>query len=385
MPPGADRGLDAMTIARIEVYEYTLTFIHGEYVMSGGRVITELSSTVVRVTTNDGVDGFGEVCPLGATYLPAHAAGARAALAEIAPAVLGVEVGNRAALQRAMDRALMGHAYAKSAVDMACWDAFGKSVGLPVTVLLGGILQDRFPLYFAVPLGAPQAMAAYVAARRAQGIRRFQLKIGGDPYEDVARTRQVVAELGTEDLLVVDANCGWRLQDAVVAARALEQHERVFLEQPCPTLDECLIVRERTTLPMVLDESIVDVQSLLRAYHAKAMEAINLKISKVGGLTRAALMRDLAQELGLRVTIEDTWGGDIVTAAIAHLAASTRAEALFTVSFMNDWTKEHVAGYEPRSVDGFGSPPTAPGLGVSIDVERLGQPLLTASTTRWSP
>jgi L-alanine-DL-glutamate epimerase-like enolase superfamily enzyme len=221
-------------------------------------------------------------------------------------------------------------------------------------------------------------MTAYVQARAAEGIHRFQLKIGADPYEDAERTRQVVAATGPEDVIVADANGGWRLQDAVVAARALDGLERVFFEQPCPTLEECLIVRERTTLPMVLDECIRDVQSLLRAYEARALEAFNLKISKVGGLTQAKLMRDLAVVLGLRVTIEDAWGGDLVTAAVSHLAASTPPETLFTVSFMNDWTNEHVAGHEPRSDAGFGAAPAFPGLGVDVDVEALGAPLVSA-------
>ena len=131
---------------------------------------------------------------------------------------------------------------------------------------------------------------------------------------------------------------------------------------------------------MVLDECITDVQSLLRAHEAKAMEAFNLKISKVGGLTQAKLMRDLAVALGLRVTIEDTWGGDLVTAAVSHLAASTPPDTLFTVSFMNDWMNEHIAGHEPRSQNGFGSAPVGPGLGVDVDVAALGAPLLTVTT-----
>ena len=160
--------------------------------------------------------------------------------------------------------------------------------------------------------------------------------------------------------MIADANGGWRLQDAVVAARLLDGLDRVFFEQPCPTLEECLYVRRRTTLPMVLDEVITDAAALLRAFHAGGMEAINLKISKVGGLTRARQMRELAEALGLRLTIEDTWGGDLVTAAVSHLAASVRPEALFTVSFMNDWTNEHIAGYEPRSHDGVGAAPGGP-------------------------
>jgi L-alanine-DL-glutamate epimerase-like enolase superfamily enzyme len=366
-------------IRSVDVFGYRLTYVHGEYVMSRGRTITELPSTVVRVTTDDGVDGFGEVCPLGPAYLPQHAEGARAALSVLAPAVFGVSVERVAAVNGAMNKALSGHAYAKSAIDVACWDAFGKTVGRPVCELLGGLLNERFPLYFAVPLGPADDMAAYVGARRAEGIHRFQLKLGADPVQDAERTRRVVEGTGADDLVVADANGGWRLQDAVVAARALESLPRVFLEQPCPTLEECLIVRRRTTLPMVLDESIHDVHTLLRAHEAGAMEAINLKLSKVGGLTAARLMRDLAQMLGLRLTIEDTWGGDLVTAAVAHLAASTEPDALFTVSFMNDWTNEHVAGYEPRSANGFGAAPTGPGLGVDVDEAALGAPLFRTS------
>lgn len=363
------------TIEQVDVFTYDLTYVHGRYVMSLGREIDTLVSTVVRVRTSDGVEGFGEVCPLGPAYLPSHSGGALAALNELAPALLGLEIRNLAAVQRALDRALMGHEYAKSAVDVACWDAFGRTIGVPVCELLGGRVSESFPLYVAIPLGSGTEMTGFVKARLVEGIHRFQLKLGADPLEDAARTAAVVAVTGDDDLIVADANGGWRLQDAVVAARALDALPRVFLEQPCATLEECLIVRERTTLPMVLDESIVDVQSLLRAYHSKAMEAFNLKISKVGGLTKARQMRDLADALGLAVTIEDTWGGDLVTAAVSHLAASTRTRTLFTVSFMNDWTQEHVAGYEPRSSGGRGSAPTGPGLGVEVDLGRLGAPL----------
>jgi L-alanine-DL-glutamate epimerase-like enolase superfamily enzyme len=117
----------SMAIARVDVFGYDLTYVHGTYVMSGGRVIERLASTVVRVTTDDGVEGFGEVCPLGPAYLPAHAEGARAALREIAASVIGLEVSNLAAVNATLDRALLGHAYAKSAIDIACWDAYGKS------------------------------------------------------------------------------------------------------------------------------------------------------------------------------------------------------------------------------------------------------------------
>lgn len=156
-----------LRISRVEVYGYDLTYVHGRYAMSGGRVVEALPSTVVRVVTDEGFEGFGEVCPLGPAYLPSHGEGARAALHVLAPSVLGVDAANVGAVNAAMDRALMGHGYAKSAVDTACWDALGRMTGLPVCTLLGGRLADTFPLYFAVPLGTAAETTEYVQARRA--------------------------------------------------------------------------------------------------------------------------------------------------------------------------------------------------------------------------
>ena len=367
-----------MKIAHVNVFGYDLSYLYGRFAMSAGREIATIPSTVVQITTTDGVDGFGEVCPLGSTYLPAHAAGARAALRELAPAIVGVDASNLGAIEASMERALLGHGYAKSAIDIACWDAFGRATNVPVCQLLGGRRSDELPLYAAVPLASTAEMTSYVEARRAEGFRRFQLKVGDAPQDDVARIRSVVGATGRDEVVIADANGGWSAQDAVVAVRAIGELERVFVEQPCRTLEECLIVRARTTLPMILDESIDSVQTLLRAHRERAMEAINLKISKVGGLTRAKLMRDLAVALGLRVTIEDTWGGDVITAAVSHLAASTPPESLFTVSFMNDWTNEHISADAPRSERGIGFAPTGAGLGVEVDTELLGVPLFTA-------
>lgn len=367
-----------MKISRIDVYHFELTYVHGVYTMSGGREITALPSTLVRVTSDEGTDGWGEVCPLGCTYLPAHAGGARAALELLAPALIGTDPTNLAQVNDVMDATLMGYRYAKSPIDVACWDLTGKVRDASVAEMLGGIRQESFPLYFAVPLGSPEAMRDYVLARRGEGIHRFQLKIGGDPTRDAERARHIIDNTGPEDIVVGDANCGWRVNEAIIAARAMHDLPRFYFEQPCPTMEECIEVRKHTTLPMVYDEVVNDVRTLLRAADAGGAGAFNLKVSKVGGLTRAKLMRDLGQELGLQITVEDTWGGDIVSATSAHLAASTRKRALLSVSFMNDWTNEHVAGYQPRSKHGMGSAPDGPGLGIHVDESLLGEPLFSA-------
>lgn len=364
-----------MRIVRLDVYGYDVTYVDGTFELSGGRVVDSLPSTVVRITADDGTVGFGETCPLGPAYLPAHGEGARAALRELGPAVLGLDPRETAVVNDRMDERLLGHAYAKSAIDVACWDAAGRAGGLPVCALLGGRRLDSYPLYAAIPLGSSEQMAAEVERLRGLGVRQFQLKLGTAPRDDAARVHTVLEVLGGDGVVIADANGGWRAQDAVVAARLLERSDRVYLEQPCPTLEECLYVRRLTTLPMVLDEVITDVAALLRAFHAGGMDAINLKISKLGGLTRARQLRDLCETLGLALTIEDTWGGDPATAAVSHLAASTRPESLFSVSFINDFVNEHVAGRRPRSDGAVGAAPTGPGLGIAVDLERLGEPL----------
>ncbi len=367
------------TVERIDVYGYELTYAHGDYVMSSGREITRLPSTIVRITTRDGAEGFGEVCPLGSTYLPAFGEGARAALRELAPALIGADVTNLADVHRRMNARLRGHEYAKSALDVACWDAFGRLVGRPVSALLGGALQTELPLYVAIPLGPPERMADFVDRERSGGVRNFQAKLGADPAEDAARVIAVLDATEPGDAVIGDANGGWRRQDAIMAARLLEGAQRFRLEQPCPTLEECIAVRRLTTLPMVLDEVILDLPTLVRAAGLDAMDQINLKIGRVGGLQPARLMRDAAVQLGLRLMIEDSWGGDVVTAAVAHLAAGTPPDALFAVSFMNDWTMEHIAGYQPRSNRGLGPVPVGPGLGIDVDVAALGTPLFTVN------
>src|SRR4029077_6271919 len=99
----------ATVIDRVDVYGYDLTYAHGDYVMSSERVVNVLPSTVVRIRTRDGIEGVGETCPLGSTYLPAFAEGARAALRELAPALIGVDAANLAAVTDRMDATLRGH------------------------------------------------------------------------------------------------------------------------------------------------------------------------------------------------------------------------------------------------------------------------------------
>jgi L-alanine-DL-glutamate epimerase-like enolase superfamily enzyme len=367
-----------MKIRRILAYRVDLPLHEGSYNWSGGKSVQVFDSTVVCVETDAGITGCGEVCPLGPAYLPAYAAGVRAGLAELAPHLIGEDPTQLVRLNRRMDQALKGHPYVKSGVDMACWDVLGKSAGLPVCTLLGGRYGEDFVLYRAISQQSPEEMAEKVAGYRAQGYRRFQLKVGGDPETDVARIRAVAARLQPGDRLVADANTGWLMHDAVRVVRAVRDVD-VYIEQPCLSYEECLSVRRLTDHPFVLDEVIDSLEVLLRGRADGAMDVINLKISKFGGLTKARQARDLCVSLGIAMTIEDSWGGDIVTAAIAHLAHSTPPEFLFTATDFNSYVTRSIATGAPQRVQGRMASPTTPGLGVTPRFEVLGEPVLVIS------
>lgn len=364
-----------MRIRRITAYRVELPLREGRYAWSGGKAVEVFDSTVVRIETDRGLVGHGEVCPLGPAYLPAYASGVRAGLAELAPHLLGHDAREIGPLNRLMEQALKGHPYVKSAVDMALWDLLGQATGEPVSTLLGGRHGDAVDLYRAISQDAPDRMAARVAGYRAEGYRKFQLKVGGDPETDIARIRAVAAALGPGDVLVADANTGWLSHQALRVVRAVRDLD-VYIEQPCLSYEECLTVRRHTDHPFVLDESIDSLGALYRAYADRAMDVVNIKISKLGGLTMARQVRDACVAMGIAMTIEDTWGGDIVTAAIAHLAHSTPAEFRFSATDFNSYVTVSLAEGAPQRREGRLAASTAPGLGVTPRPDVLGRPVL---------
>jgi len=365
-----------MKITAIHVYQVGLPLVEGRYTWSDGRYVEVFDSTVVELETDTDLRGYGEVCPLGPFYLPAFGAGARAGIGELAPHLIGLDPTAIGPLNVTMDTALLGHPYIKSAIDMACWDLLGKASGRPVCDLLGGRHGDSVELYRAISQGPADEMAENVAGYRAEGYRKFQLKVGGDPAEDIARIRAAAEVLDSGETLVADANTGWRVDDAARVVNAVRDID-VYIEQPCLTYEHCVSIRRRTALPFILDENIDGLDALLRAHQDKAMDAINLKISKVGGLSKAKLIRDLCSSLSIPMTIEDSWGGDIITAAIAHLAHSTPENCRFSATDFNSYVTVHNATGAPVRNAGTMAAGNAPGLGVEPNFDSLGKPVAT--------
>lgn len=367
-----------MRIVRILGYRVWLPFAEGSYGVSGGRTSTGFDSTVVAVHTEDGLVGWGEAAPLGSTYDPAFPAGARAGLAEVAPAVLGLDPRGAAVVAHALDARLKGHLYAKSALDMACWDAAGKAANLPLAELLGGRFGESVELYRAVAPGPAGEMAERARGYLGLGVRRLQVKVGGDPVRDLERLRAVRHEAGPDIPLFADANGSWTTAQARRFLLGLDD-EHVTIEQPCSSIEECTALRPHCPWPLVLDESIDSPAALVRAHALGVVDGITIKVARVGGITPARLLRDLAVALRVPVTVECTGGAEIDTAAIAHLSLSTPEELrVHTVDFHNWVTVSNATGMPPSEA-GRMRAPKAPGLGVEPRLEVLGEPFLDVS------
>ena len=364
-----------MKIARLSLWHVPLTS-HVRYDMADGKTCDTVETVLVRIDTDAGVSGWGEVCPIP-HYLPAYARGVAPALQEMASVLLGADPVGPEALVARLDAHLPGHAYAKSAIDIALWDITGRVAGLPLHALFGGRRQERLPLYHSITCTEPDEMARIARAAFDGGIRQFQAKLGasGDWATDAERLIKVREAVGPGPLVYGDWNCGATSLDAIRVGRAAAPYD-VMLEQPCRTIEECARVREATGLPMKFDEAVHDTETMLRANALGCMDALAVKLSKAGGLSACRRLRDLGEHAGIRMCVEDTWGSDVTTAALLHLAAATEPRVLLNTCDLSGYVGPRIAPTAPARENGTIAPPDGPGLGVSPDVDALGAPAL---------
>ena len=360
-----------MKITRIEAYHVELPYAGGSYHWGRGNVIRTALTTVITVHTDEGFTGCGESCPIGGNYLAAYAEGIVPALSLLAPAVIGEDPREVHVIERRMDAVLRGHPYAKSAIDAACWDILGQSCGQPVCVLLGGRLTTGGSMYRVVPQKDPQLAAQEMEAHRSAGYRQFQIKVGNDWKGDIDRIISAASLLEPGETAFADANRGWSLYEALAVVHAVRD-TGVMIEQPCDSYDEWLHVRRRTDLPMKLDECVTDLKMAQRVVVDQAAEVVCLKISNLGGLTKARRVRDYVVEQGLSVVAEDTWGGEITTAAVAHFAASTPPELLYNTTDLHNYNTVSTGKPPPHVESGKLFAGHTPGLGVAPDFDALG-------------
>ena len=363
-----------MKITRIAIYKTELPYVGGAYVWGAGNAIEVAKASVVLIETDAGLSGCGEFTPCGENYMVAHSEGVEALARLVAPVLLGEDPRQLGRIEHILDHAVQGHGYAKAPFDAACWDILGKACDQPVWMLLGGKLTDGAPMYRVVPQKAVDETIREMTDYREQGYRQFQIKVGGNWAEDIDRIHAAVPLLKPGEKAFADANQGWRVDDAIRVARATRDLDFV-LEQPCRTYDECQQVRRVAQQPMKLDECITGMAAAHRVAQDRGAEICCLKISNLGGLSKARRVRDYLIDHRIPVVSEDTWGGEITSAVVAHFAASTPSDYLVNSTDLMNYNTRSTGKGGAWTADGKLFAPNAPGLGVVPDFETLGEPV----------
>jgi cis-L-3-hydroxyproline dehydratase len=363
-------------IRRVDVYAVRYTHAGGAFAMSGGRVAGEQDATVVRIETDTGSVGWGEQCVFTPSFLPGFGPSTRAVLEPLARAILGADPCQVEAVYARMEATIRGSAYAKSALDIACWDLFGKETGRRVGDLLGGVRQEELSLYTGVGISPLDETRKRCAEALAAGFRQVQVKVGTASWrDDVARIEASVEALGDVDRIIVDANGFWSQADAVRIVAAVDQLD-IYVEQPCASVAECAQVRRSSRRPFILDEVLTGAREIVEAHRVAGLDAVRLKLANVGGITPVRRARDVAVALGLPLTVEDSGGGDIVSTAATHVACSTDSRFLLGGYLPSEMVAERIATGAPRAERGVARLPAGPGLGIEIDESALGSPVL---------
>lgn len=366
-----------MKISKITVWQVDLPLIE-PYYLSGGRLKFErLDSTFIRVDTDEGLSGWGEGCPWGNTYLPAHGPGIRAGIQTLAPVILGEDPLALDHINRIMDVNLPGHPYVKSAIDMACWDILGKATGQPLWKLFGGNEATAVQVNSSISTGTPDEMISLIRRASAKGYKTHSAKIGGTNIGlDIARIDAISAALAPGEQVTFDVNRAWQPATALQVLGSVASRD--WVEQPCETLDQCTFVANKVPQPIMLDECMHTFQDHLDAWKQQACSGVKVKPNRVGGLTKARQIRDFGVSVGWQMHIEDLGGSALADTAAIHLAAST-PDANRLASWLCHYHLSHdpVPGQGARNIDGYATPPSHPGLGVTPNENQLGDEIAT--------
>lgn len=363
-----------MRIAEIHVYRHGLPVHNGPYRLARAEVWF-LSTTLVKLVGDNGLVGWGETCPIGPTYAESHAAGAVAALSEMAPGLIGAEV-LPVPLHRRMDGLLTGHNYAKAAVDIAAHDVLGKHLGVSVSDLLGGAVTDRVPSYYSTIVGPPDDTARLAAEKCAEGYPRLQVKIGGRPVEEDIETVRKVWEVirGSGMRLAVDGNRSLTTRDALRLSRECPDVPFV-MEQPCNTVEDLQKIRPQVSHGISMDESGTDLNTVITVAGTGLVDGFGMKVTRIGGLQPMRVFRDVCAARNLPHTCDDSWGGDIIAAACTHIGATVAPELCDGVWLAADSIDGHYDQENGIRIDGGHiQRPQGPGLGVVPDDGLFGTP-----------
>lgn len=342
--------------------------------MSSLGLSAEFDYGIVIVRTDTGLEGVGEISMLW------DGTGQRACFDVnrlLAPVVVGEDPFRIVGILARMDKAIQfsrASNTAKAAIEMALFDIIGKALNAPVYNLLGGKARERVPLSMSVFMDRTEAMVAQALDYVARGFKTVKIKIGMNPAGDLEALREIRAAVGPDIRIRVDANMGWRSpKEAIALIRKMEPYGVHSVEQPMSPdrLEDIAEIRRQVATPIMLDESVWHPEDAARALRANAVDIFNVYVSESGGLYKSSTIFRMAEAFGVDATIGSMPELGIGTAAQIHLGVSVPqfncpGDVCGFLYHKDDLILETL-----RVEDGYAYPPEGPGLGVTLDYDKL--------------
>jgi len=311
------------SIERIEVFNIGVP-LEKPFVISLG-TIDKLEEIIVRILDNEGNVGWGESSPSKRT-LGTSLDGILAALDQVSPPLIGYDPRRIGEAVDLMDSYISGNTSAKAAIDIAIHDLVGNIRGEPVWRMLGGLCSERVETSYSIGMASAEEMLAEAQGAVSQGFRCLKVKVGLNPRQDVRTIQQFREALGEGVKLTIDANQGWTRQEAVWALTQMAPFEIEFVEQPVLAYDieGMAWVRSRSSIPVMADESVHSPQDALRVIQEKAVDYINIKLMKSGGLLRAKRVAAIAEAGCVPCMIGAESETNLSITAATHFALATK-------------------------------------------------------------
>lgn len=315
-----------MKIKSVEIFKIELPLIE-PFIVSYA-TYPNMPSIITKITMDCGTIGWGEAVPddhvtgetLDGTYAVLKY--------QLAPAVLGLNPMEFEKLHEVMDKTVYSVPAAKAAIDIACFDAVGKKLGVPAYQLTGGRYHHKFPITHVLSIAEPQAMADEAARRIEMGYHSFKMKVGRDITSDVARIKAVRERVGNAIAIRVDVNQGWvNSANTLQAVRQLEALQIDWLEQPvrADDIDAMVEIKSKTTIPVMIDEGLRGFRDIREIIAKRAADKVNIKLMKCGGMYPAMKLAHMAEMAGIECQIGSMVESSVGSAAGFHVAFSNKA------------------------------------------------------------
>lgn len=331
--------------------------------------LKDTQPVIVKINTDEGLTGFGETDPMGKFTGETPETVAVLIKAYLAPAILGEDPTNVGRIAGIMEEVVRDNHMAKGPVDMACYDLLGKAAGMPLYRLLGGALRDDLPIMGSIGGGTIEESVAAANAVVESGYHSIMVKVGGDPVQDAERVLAVRDALGKGFPIILDANQGFDMADALAFIHIAKAADPVLYEQPvdAENIEGIAAIRRKCGVPVSVDESLLSYRHAREVIRLKAADVFSIKVCKNGGIRHSQEIIELARSKGIEILFNSMIEEGITQAASLNLALTVSNLYPYGHAYFSPLRLEQdITTYSSLIAEGRVRAPQAPGLGIEL-------------------